>query len=131
MTWRSKIFLLPWRYGCFKKLKMGKKEIDKKGEGEITIYTLPYCDYCSLLKDTLNKLKIPYKDINIDHNPAMGDWLEETLKTESYPIIYFKKRDGEYIYILSDTDLETLNGVRIFNTIEEALEILTQYYYEI
>ena len=61
----------------------------------------------------------------------MGDWLEETLKTESYPIIYFKKRDGEYIYILSDTDLETLNGVRIFNTIEEALEILTQYYYEI
>ena len=61
----------------------------------------------------------------------MGDWLEENLKTESYPIIYFKKNPGEYIYILSDTDLETLNGVRIFNTIEEALEILTQYYYEI
>ena len=110
---------------------MGKRKIDKKGEGEITIYTLPYCDHCSLLKGTLDKLEIPYKDIDIDHNPAMGDWLEENLKTESYPIIYFKKRDGEYIYILSETNLETLNSVRIFNTIEEALEILTQYYYEI
>ena len=110
---------------------MGKRKIDKKGEGEITIYTLPYCDYCNILKGALNKLKIPYKDVDVDHNSAMGDWLENNLKTESFPIIYFKKRDGEYIYILSDTDLETLNGVRIFNTIEEALEILTQYYYEI
>ena len=110
---------------------MGKRKIDKKGEGEITIYTLPYCDYCNLLKGTLDKLEIPYTDVDIDVNVLMGDWLEENLKTESYPIIYFKKKDGEYIYILSDTDLETLNGVRIFNTIEEALEILTQYYYEI
>jgi len=110
---------------------MGKRKIDKKGEGEITIYTLPYCDYCNILKGALNKLKIPYKDVDVDHNSAMGDWLENNLKTESFPIIYFKKRDGEYIYILSDTGLETLNGVRIFNTIEEALEILTKYYYEI
>jgi len=110
---------------------MGKRKIDKKGEGEIKIYSLPYCDYCNLLKGTLDKLEIPYTDINVDQNERMGDWLEDTLKTESYPIIYFKKRDGEYIYILSETNLETLNGVRIFNTIEEALEILTQYYYEI
>jgi len=110
---------------------MGKRKIDRKGEGEIKIYSLPYCDYCNLLKGTLDKLEIPYTDINVDQNERMGDWLEDTLKTESYPIIYFKKRDGEYIYILSETNLETLNGVRIFNTIEEALEILTQYYYEI
>ena len=110
---------------------MGKRKIDRKGEGEIKIYSLPYCDYCNLLKGTLDKLEIPYTDINVDQNERMGDWLEDTLKTESYPIIYFRKRDGEYIYILSETNLETLNGVRIFNTIEEALEILTQYYYEI
>jgi hypothetical protein len=79
----------------------------------------------------VDKLEIPYTDVDIDVNVLMGDWLEENLKTESYPIIYFKKKDGEYIYILSETNLETLNGVRIFNTIEEALEILTQYYYEI
>lgn len=110
---------------------MEKRKIDKKGEGEITIYTLPYCDYCSLLKGTLDKLEIPYTDVDVNVNPLMGDWLEENLKTESYPIIFFRKLPGEYIYILSETNLESLNGVRIFNTIEEALEILTQYYYEI
>ena len=105
--------------------------IEKKGEGEITVYSLPYCQYCNLLKGTLDKLEIPYTDVDVDLNPIMGDWLEDNLKTESFPIIYFKKRDGEYIYILSETNLETLNGVRIFNTIDEALEILLQYYYEI
>jgi len=110
---------------------MGKRKIDRKGEGEIKIYSLPYCDYCNLLKGTLDKLEIPYTDINVDQDERMGDWLEDTLKTESYPIIFLKKRDGEYIYILSETNLDTLTNIRIFNTIEEALEILTQYYYEI
>ena len=105
--------------------------IEKKGEGEITVYSLPYCQYCNLLKSTLDKLKVPYIDVDVDKNTLIGDWLEDNLKTESYPIIYFKKREGEYIYILSETNLESLNGVRIFNTIEEALEILLQYYYEI
>ena len=110
---------------------MVEEKIGKKGEGEITVYSLPYCDYCNLLKGTLDKLEIPYTDVDVDLNPIMGDWLEGNLKTESFPIIYFKKREGEYIYILSETNLESLNGVRIFNTIEEALEILLQYYYEI
>ena len=110
---------------------MIKEKIGKKGEGEITVYSLPYCDYCNLLKGTLDKLEIPYTDVDVDLNPIMGDWLEDNLKTESFPIIYFKKRDGEYIYILSETNLETLNGIKIFNSIEEAIEILIQYYYNI
>jgi len=110
---------------------MIKEKIGKKGEGEITVYSLPYCDYCNLLKGTLDKLEIPYTDVDVDMNVLMGDWLEENLKTESYPIIFFRKLPGEYIYILSETNLESLNGVRIFNTIEEAIEILAQYYYEI
>ena len=110
---------------------MVEEKIGKKGEGEITVYSLPYCDYCNLLKGTLDKLEIPYTDIDVDTNVLMGDWLENNLKTESYPIIYFRKSPGEYIYILSHTDLETLNGVRIFTTIDEAIEILLQYYYEI
>jgi len=110
---------------------MVEEKIGRKGEGEITVYSLPYCQYCNLLKGTLDKLEIPYTDVDVDLNPIMGDWLEDNLKTESFPIIYFKKREGEYIYILSETNLETLNGVHIFNTIDEALEILLQYYYEI
>ncbi len=110
---------------------MVEEKIGKKGEGEITVYSLPYCDYCNLLKGTLDRLEIPYTDIDVDTNVLMGDWLENNLKTESYPIIYFRKSPGEYIYILSETNLESLNSVRIFNTIEEAIEILAQYYYEI
>ena len=110
---------------------MGVKEIEIKGVGEITLYTLPHCTYCQTLKGALNKLEVPYIDIDVEVNELMGDWLEEKLKTESDPIIYFKKSPEEYIYILSETNLETLNGVRIFNTIEEALEILLEFYYEI
>ena len=110
---------------------MGKEKIEKKGVGEITIYTLTDCQYCQLLKTTLDKLEIPYTEVDVDINILMGDWIEEHLKTDSYPVIYFKKREGEYTYILSHTNLETLNGVRIFTTIDEALEILLQYYYEI
>ena len=112
-------------------MNRGFKKNIKEGVGEITLYTLPHCDYCKTLKGALNELRIPYTNIDVDLNPIMGDWLEDNLKTESYPIIYFKKRKGEYIYILSETHLETLNGIRIFNTIDEALEILLQYYYEI
>jgi len=110
---------------------MGVKEIERKGVGEITLYTLPHCTYCQTLKGALDKLEVPYTDIDVELNMLMGDWLEENLKTESYPIIYFKKSPEEYIYILSETNLETLNGVHIFNTIEEALEILLEFYYEI
>ena len=110
---------------------MIEEKIGKKGEGEIILYTLLYCQHCQSLKGALDNLGVPYTDVDIDLNPLMGDWLEDNLKTESFPIIYFKKQEGEYIYILSETNLETLNGVRIFNTIDEALEILLQYYYEI
>jgi len=112
-------------------MKEGLREIDKKGVGDITLYTLPHCNYCQILKGALDKLEIPYTNIDVEVNELMGDWLEENLKTESYPIIYYKRTPEEYIYILSQTDLETLNGIRIFNTIEEALEILLEFYYEI
>jgi glutaredoxin len=103
----------------------------KKGVGEITLYTLSYCKYCQALKGVLKEMLIPFKEVDIDQNEKIGDWLEHNLKTESYPIIFCKKTDKEYIYILSETNLEILNQVRIFNTIDEALELLLTYYYEV
>ena len=110
---------------------MGVKEIGKKGVGNTTLYTLPYCTYCHTLKQALSNLKIPYKEINVDENEYMGDWIERNLKTESYPVIHFTKRPGEDVYIFSQSNLDKLGSNRIFNTIEEALEILLSYYYEI
>ena len=104
---------------------------EKKGVGKITLYTLPYCMHCKVLKSTLDKMDIPYRDINVEENELVGDRLEQTLQTESYPIIYLYKRPGEHVYILSKTNLESLSNVRIFTTIEQALEILLKYYYEI
>tara|TARA_R110000822_G_scaffold185235_2_gene324439 strand:+ start:1140 stop:1469 length:330 start_codon:yes stop_codon:yes gene_type:complete len=106
-------------------------EIKKKGKGKIILYTLPYCSHCQEIKLLLNQHEIPFNEIDIDANPALGDIIEEEQKTESYPIIYFQKKPGEFIYLLSETDLVKLNNIRIFNTIDEALEILLQYYYEI
>ena len=88
---------------------MGVKETDKKGVGNTTLYTLPYCIHCNTLKQALSKLKIPYKEIDVDENEYMGDWIERNYQS----------------------NLEKTGSNRIFNTIEEALEILLSYYYEI
>lgn len=111
--------------------KKKMEEIGKGGKGEITLYTLPYCNYCQALKQVLKKLSVPFKDIDVEKLYYIGDQIEQRLQTESYPIIYCKKTEKEYIYILSETNLEVLNNIRIFNTIDEALELLLNYYYEI
>jgi len=110
---------------------MGVKEIRNKGVGDTTLYTLTDCIYCKTLKTSLSNLNIPFKEIDVDENEYMGDWIERNFKTESYPVIHFTKRPGEDLYILPHSDLEKLGSNRIFNTIEEALEILLSYYYEI
>jgi len=110
---------------------MGVKEIENKGVGDTTLYTLTDCIYCKTLKQALSNLKVPYREVDVDQNEYMGDWIERNLKTESYPVIHFTKRPGEELYLLPNSDLEKLGSNRIFNTIEEALEILLSYYYEI
>ena len=111
---------------------MKNKTVRKKeGKGKITIYTLPYCKHCQTLKEALSQLEIPFQDVNVEEKSTMGDWLEENLQTESYPIIYYERQPGVYVYILSQTNLESLSTIRIFTTIDEALNILLNYYYEI
>ena len=63
---------------------MGVKEIEIKGVGDTTLYTLTHCTYCKTLKTALSNLKIPFKEIDVDENEYMGDWIERNLKTESY-----------------------------------------------
>ena len=107
------------------------EKMGKKGVGEITLYTIADCKYCQALKGTLKELRIPFTNIDVEKNESIGDYLESRLGTEFYPIILFKKAPEEYTYIISETNLEKLSRIRIFNSIEEALEILLEYYYEI
>jgi glutaredoxin len=115
-----------------KKMK-GKTVEEKKDRGYIVIHTLPYCIYCKILKDTLIKMGIPFQDINIDENEKLGDKLEEHYQTTSWPIILFYPKDSNElpIAIISETNLEILDRVHIFNTIEQAIKILLTHYYEI
>lgn len=105
----------------------------KEGKGKIIIYTLPYCHYCHTLKDTLDSKGIPYTDINIEENEKLGDELEEKYQTSSWPIILFfpNNNPNHPITIISSTNLDILDKIHIFTTIHNAIEIITNYYYEI
>ena len=105
----------------------------KKGNGKIIIYTLPYCHYCHTLTDTLDFKGIPFTNINIEEDDELGDEIEEKYKTVSYPIILFFPNTyiDNPIAIISSTDLDISDKIRIFTTIENAIEIITKYYYEI
>ena len=89
-------------------MKEGLREIDKKGVGDITLYTLPHCNYCQILKGALDKLEVPYTDIDVELNELMGDWLEENLKTDLLPLFEENKfEEGiekvkEYIKLLQE-----------------------------
>ena len=107
-----------------------KEELRKKGvEGkeEIYVFYLEDCAYCDLLKKSLSRLKVPFKQVNIDKHPQLGDQLETRFGSDGYyPIITY----GDKTF-LPHTHLAPSDSLRIFQTIDEALEILLKEYYEI
>lgn len=106
---------------------MKRKKVVSKYKNEIYILTLEDCSYCSLLKNSLLKLKIPFHNINIDKNSHLGDQIEIEYGTQGYyPVIIY----GENV-LLPHTNLVPSDTLRIFNTIDEALELLLKDYYEI
>ncbi len=102
-------------------------ETNAISENEIYVLTLDDCQFCTLLKDTLLKMTIPFTDIDIDKHTQLGDSIELQYQTEGYyPVILY----GDNV-LLPHTNLAPREGVRIFNTIDEALELLLKDYYEI
>lgn len=43
-----------------------------------TIYTTSTCPYCTMMTDYLKEQNIPFKEINVQNNPAAGQKLVET-----------------------------------------------------
>ncbi len=99
--------------------------------GKIVIYTLPTCQHCQLLKDTLNQLQIPYQYIDVNAHPAIGNNIESKLETRSYPIIEFPSDNifNKSIYLSpsGENNLATSPHHRTFDNINEAVEIIKSY----
>ena len=99
--------------------------------GKIVIYTLPTCQHCQLLKDTLNQLQIPYQYIDVNAHPAIGNNIESKLETRSYPIIEFPSENifnqSVYLSPSGENNLATSPHHLTFDNINEAVEIIKSY----
>lgn len=102
-----------------------KKEAEKIDE--IYVLMLKDCHFCSLLRDTLLKMNVPFTPIDIEKHAQLGDSIELQYQTDGYyPVVLY----GDNV-LLPHTNLAPQKGVRIFHTIDEALELLLKDYYEI
>ncbi|GEB78114.1 MULTISPECIES: glutaredoxin family protein [Sporolactobacillus] len=45
---------------------------------EVTVYTTNTCPYCHMVKNFLKKQGLPFKEINVQQDPAAGQRLVET-----------------------------------------------------
>ena len=99
--------------------------------GKIVIYTLPTCQHCQLLKDTLNHLQIPYQHIDASAHPAIANNIESKLETTSYPIIEFPSdsffNPSIFLSPSGKNNLATSPHHRTFDNINEAVEIIKSY----
>lgn len=54
----------------------------------VVIYITATCPYCTAAKGLLNRKKIPFREINIDNDPAKRKWLSEVTGLKTVPQIF-------------------------------------------
>lgn len=104
-------------------------EMSRKRKSEevgIRLLTLSGCRYCEWLMNDLNNNNIPYVNIDAEEWSNISDKIEEEYKTSSYPIVLIEKQD-KLIVIVSETDLETSETLRTFDTIPHLVGIIKSY----
>ena len=104
-------------------------EMSRKRKSEevgIRLLTLSGCRYCEWLMNDLNNNNIPYVNIDAEEWSNISDKIEEEYKTSSYPIVLIEKQD-KLIVIVSETDLETSETLRTFDTIPNLVGIIKSY----
>ena len=92
---------------------------------KITIYTLKNCPICQFLKGELEERKREYKEVKIEENEEIGNVLQQTFGTSTFPIFTIY-HNGKATTFLRETDLDTTNGVIIFD-INDINQIMNQY----
>lgn len=89
-------------------------------EYEITLFTIPQCNYCNGLKKRLEELKIPYNDFDVIK--FREDWLKiiQQIGVDILPTIYVKERaDLKGVFYIPGKD---------YFTEDEIVEILKRYF---
>lgn len=92
----------------------------------VRLLTLSDCDYCMWLKSELDGAGISYDNIDADVFSDFADSVEQHFKTESYPIVFIEF-PTKVITIVSETELETSEILRTFDTIPELVGIIKSY----
>jgi glutaredoxin len=105
----------------------------KQDNTRLVVYTLQNCIYCNDLKGKLKQLGISYDETLIDdgsiRNAMLGDFIEDIYKTENYPITEIRDLKNDILLsIISKTDLEEQEGIYIFETTEQIINKLKEFY---
>jgi len=100
--------------------------MSNNGEIGVRLLTLSDCDYCTWLKSELDSCGITYTNINAHQFSDFADQIEDKFKTETYPIVFIDLGD-KVITIVPETELETSDILRTFDTIPELVNIIKEY----
>ena len=98
---------------------------DKREVG-VRLLTLSDCDYCTWLKSELDGCGITYTNIDANQFSDFADQIEDKFKTEAYPIVFIDLGD-KIVTIVPETELDTSDTLRTFNTIPELVNIIKEY----
>ena len=104
--------------------------IGREGKGNeevgIRILTLSDCDYCKWLKSELDEEGIAYIDIDAIKHDDFSTAIEHKFKANTYPMV-FVDLGPSIVTIVGETNLETSDTLRTFDTIPHLIGIIKQY----
>ena len=58
-----------------------------KDQATVTIYSASWCAFCHMAKKYLDGLKVPYKDIDVEHDQAAAQAIMQKTGQTGVPII--------------------------------------------
>jgi glutaredoxin 3 len=59
---------------------------------DVQIYVTTYCPYCTRAKGLLHRKGVPFKEINVDDDPARRAWLRDETGQRTVPQIFIDGR---------------------------------------
>ena len=96
------------------------------GEVGVRLLTLSDCDYCIWLKSELDSCGISYVDIDANKFDEFSTSVEKEYKTDTYPIVFIET-GKDVVVVVGETELDTTDKLRTFDTIPHLVTIIKKY----